>query len=364
MKLEDLLESGSVIGILGGGQLGKMFASAAHNLGYRCVVYDPDEGSPAGATTMKHIARAYDDKESLREFSVMCDVITLEFENVPDISMKYLEEFGALLRPSRSVLRMTRNRYREKKLVESCGLRCPKWRAISSLEELELAVELLGEGGVLKTAESGYDGKGQRRILSTDEVSEVWKSLNTDLAVYEQWQEEIREISVIIGQNGRGETASFEPTLNHHSNNILEMSLVPAGVSDSVRIRAHSIAETIAFALDLHGILAVEMFVTKDDEILVNEMAPRPHNSGHWTMDGAANSQYDLLLRTICNLPMPSTERLFDVEMINLLGEEINGWQNLLDNDKSGRLYIYGKKEVKSSRKMGHFTRRFPKTGS
>jgi 5-(carboxyamino)imidazole ribonucleotide synthase len=339
-----------------------MLAQSAHDLGYFCVVYDPDEEAPAGRVVSSHMVSGYDDRASLIEFGRRCDVVTVEFENIPDEALRILEGEGVQVRPGREVFAVARNRYREKQKVESCGLRCVPWRVVSSREELEMALTVLGEGGVVKAAEGGYDGKGQVRVMNWDSAGDSWKSLGVRLGVYESWIEDPYEISVIVGRNGRGELASFEATHNRHSDHILEMSVVPADISGSVRVRAKAMAEKLAKSLNLHGIMAVEMFVTGEGEILVNELAPRPHNSGHWTMDGAVSSQFRLLVSMICNLPVPLTDRVYDAEMINLLGEEIDNWRVLLSGDVPGRLYIYGKKEKRKGRKMGHFTRLFPRT--
>ena len=354
------IKPGSTIGILGGGQLGRMLAQSAARMGYHCVVYDQDQYAPAAQVAGEHIKASYEDKKSLQKFASMVDVVTTEFESVPDIALANLKAQGVLLRPDQNVFEIASNRYKEKQFVKTCGLSSPLWRVIASKEELEAALSALGEGGVLKVAKGGYDGKGQIRVNRFQDAEAAWQELATDLAIYEEWLEDVDEISVIVGRNGRGEKVHFEPSYNRHNGGILEMSVVPSDMEAGILEKATDIAFTLAERFAIHGLLAVELFVTSKGDVLVNEMAPRPHNSGHWTIEGAENSQFDVLIHMICNLPLPSTARLFDAEMINLIGSEIENWQELLKSYPSGKLHIYGKKEVREGRKMGHFTRLLP----
>jgi 5-(carboxyamino)imidazole ribonucleotide synthase len=357
-----VIAPGGVIGILGGGQLGRMTAMAAARLGYRVHTFCPDRNAPASHVSWHNTVAAYDNKSALKAFAESVDVVTFEFENIPSATTEYL----AALKPTRpkpNVLYLTQERLREKRFLASINVPTTKFLDVTRHEALESAVKALGRPAILKSAEFGYDGKGQVRIDGDMDLFEAWVKMGGEVGILEAYVDFVREISVIVARGPDGSTAIYQPVENQHKNHILDVTLVPARVSQAVAGRAEAIARHIATELGLVGLLAVEMFVTHNDEVLVNELAPRPHNSGHWTLDGCVTSQFEQFVRAVCGLPLGSTERHSDAVMKNLIGDDVNGWRDLL-NDPAVKLHLYGKTEVRPGRKMGHYTRLSPKAGN
>ena len=355
------LGPGSVIGILGDGQLGRMIALAAARLGYRCHTFADKPDSPAAQVCAHSTVAGYDDRKALDAFAAAVDVVTLEFENVPEDSVRYLAT-RVPVRPGPDVLATAQDRLLEKTFLNKAGIGTAPYRHVTDLASLEAAVEAIGRPAVLKTAKFGYDGKGQIKIDDDTRLDETFAALGTDHAVLEGWIDYALEISVIVARGLTGETASYVPVENRHVDHILDTTIIPAGISGGIAARAGEIARTAAESLDVVGLLAVEMFVTWDGEVLVNEIAPRPHNSGHWTIDGCAISQFQQLIRAICGLPLGSPERHSDAVMKNLIGEEVNAWLDILA-EPGARLHLYGKDAVRPGRKMGHVTRLTPRKG-
>ncbi len=355
------LDPGSVIGILGDGQLGRMIALAAARLGYRCHTFADRPDSPAAQVCAASTVADYDDDKALDAFADAVDVVTLEFENIPERPVRYLAE-RVPVRPDPQVLAVAQDRLLEKNFLNGVGIATAPYAHVTDLPSLEAAIAKIGRPAVLKTAKFGYDGKGQTKIDAETDLAAAFRATNSDHAVLEGWVDYALEISVIVAHGLTGETASYVPVENRHVNHILDTTIVPAGISAGIAARAGEIARRAAEELDVIGLLAVEMFVTWDGDVLVNEIAPRPHNSGHWTIDGCAISQFQQLVRAICGLPLGSTERHSDAVMKNLIGEEMNSWHDILE-EPGARLHLYGKSEIRPGRKMGHVTRLTPLKG-
>ena len=301
----ETIEPGAVIGILGGGQLGRMIAVAAARLGYRCHVFSDVADSPAAQVSEHVTVSGFDDRTQLRAFAEAVDVVTLEFENIPQEPVKYLAEFVAV-RPGPNVLAVAQDRMLEKDFLNSIGIATTPYASVESAAELEAAVSKIGSSGVLKTTRFGYDGKGQVRIHPDTDLPTAFGEMGDGPGIFEGWVDFALEISVIVARGLGGEIVSYVPVENRHVNHILDTTIAPAGVSPGVAARAGEIARRAAEALDVVGLLAVEMFVTWDGEVLVNEIAPRPHNSGHWTIEGAITSQFENHLRAVLDLPLGS----------------------------------------------------------
>lgn len=357
-----VIESGSTIGILGGGQLGRMLTLAATPLGYRCVTLDPTPDSPCGQIARQVIA-AYDDVEAARELAASCDVVTYEFENV-DAGVAALLEQESYVPQGSKLLYTTQHRLREKRAIEAAGVPVAPYREVTSADSMQQAVKELGLPCVLKTVMGGYDGKGQRVIRHMEELQDAYEELSAAGVglVLESFVPFQCEISVVAARSTKGEVQTFPPAENIHVNNILHASIVPARVSEELQARAEQLAAQLIEGLDAVGLLAVEMFVTKDGEIYVNELAPRPHNSGHYTMDACATSQFEQHIRAICGLPLADPRLLTPVVMVNILGEHMEEVLELLTSSASQtatekvipKLHLYGKSESKNGRKMGH----------
>lgn len=349
---------GSTLGVLGSGQLGRMFAIAARRLGYRVHVYSPDSDTPAGQVADREFAAAYDDQASLSEFARSVDVVTFEFENVPLSVTDCIEKY-APVRPSGYVLGVAQHRLNEKSTLKRAGLPVPEFRPVSNLGELEDAIADLGLPCVLKTSSSGYDGKGQRLLKSTADVATAWQALQTDDAVLEAFVDFRCEVSVVAARNESGEFACYAPFLNDHANHILDVTVSPTGLSPDIETAATDIARTVFETLDVIGVLCVEMFVTQAGKLLINELAPRPHNSGHLTIDAHTTCQFEQQVRAICNLPLGATTARGPAAMANLMGDLwSNGepdWKSLLSLPEV-KLHLYGKQEARPGRKMGHIT--------
>lgn len=349
-----MIAPGSTIGIVGGGQLGRMLASAAAAMGYKTHIYTPEKDAPASQVATKTTIGAYQDATALRVFGQSVDVVTFEFENVPSETLDMLGEVVSV-RPGPNVLHTTRNRIREKDFITSCAIGTAPYRAIHSREDLMEAVAILKTPAILKTTELGYDGKGQALIRTPEEALAAWQHLAAHEAIYEGFVDFTREASVIVARGLEGEVKCYPLVENHHRHHVLHRTLAPAEATVSLKQEAERIATTLAEKIDLVGIMAVEMFVTKDDHVLVNELAPRPHNSGHWTLDACATSQFEQHIRAICGWHLGDTAPLASSEMINLLGDDWLSWPRYA-RDANAHIHLYGKTESRPGRKMGHVT--------
>ena len=354
-----MISPGGTIGILGGGQLGRMIALAAAALGYRSHIFCPEPDSPAMQVTPSATLAAYDNEEALARFAAAVDIVTFEFENVPAETAEFLA-LRKPVRPGPEALRIGQDRVREKQFLNSIGAPTTAFREVASASDLMGAVGELGPRSILKTARWGYDGKGQQAIDAGSDLEAAWKNLGAGAGILEAYVDFAREISVIIARGADAIDATYVPVENRHVNHILDTSIAPAAIDPALAARSEGMARDIAARLDLIGLLAVEMFVTKSGELLVNELAPRPHNSGHWTIDACITSQFEQLVRAICGLPLGSTERHSDAVMTNLIGGDVVKWRAALD-DPNTKLHLYGKTSAPPGRKMGHVTKLLPR---
>ena len=352
------LKPGDTIGIVGGGQLGRMLAMAAGRLGLRCRVFSPDPDSPAFDVVANATCAEYADVEALELFANDVDVITYEFENVPAASVMILAARRPVL-PDRKILETTQDRLIEKDFVTRLGIKTAGYADVSSPQTLHAAIAKIGLPAVLKTRRFGYDGKGQTIIRAGDDPDRAWADLGTKSAILEAFVPFEREISVIATRSADGGVECFDVTENQHRDHILKISRVPAEISDALAAQARDTARQIANALNYVGVLAVEMFVVagnRGPEVLVNEIAPRVHNSGHWTLDGASISQFEQHIRAIAGWPLGKPLRHGDVTMTNLIGDEINSYVDWL-GVPGATVHLYGKGTPRPGRKMGHVTR-------
>lgn len=350
---------GATLGILGGGQLGRMTALAAACLGYKTHVFTPEADSPCAQVAAAATVAAYDDQEALARFAAQVDVVTLEWENIPVDSLAFLATL-APVHPGASVLAVAQDRTAEKAFANRLGVATAPWRAVRSPEEVAAARAELGAPCVLKTARMGYDGKGQTTLQADTDPAQAWAAVAGKavggLAILEGFVPFEREISVIVARRADGVSATFPVAENIHRHHILDRTRIPAAIAPAVAGQATAIAGRLAEALGVVGLLTVEMFVTPQETILVNELAPRPHNSGHWTLDACATSQFAQLVRAVCGLPLGSVAcSAAPVEMENLIGDAVERWPVLLA-DPDARVHLYGKQEARPGRKMGHVT--------
>ncbi len=336
----------STIGILGGGQLGRMMAMKATEMGYKTHIYCPDKDSPAFEKATTHTLAAYDDEAALKTFAASVDIITYEFENIPTAPLQVIAD---TLLPSINVLEICQHRIKEKETLNRLGIKTAPFAPVHNTSELQASIQKTGTPAVLKTATMGYDGKGQWKITDSN-----LPSITAGEYILEGFVNFSMEISVIVARNVSGEVKCYPPVHNTHKNHILHETIAPAPISAALAKKAESMARTIAEGLKLVGILAVEMFVC-GDELLVNELAPRPHNSGHWTMDACKTSQFEQVVRAICGLPLGSTEIICPAKMLNLIGDEIYDIKKY-EAMPNARIHTYGKKESRPGRKMGHVT--------
>ncbi len=349
---------GSTVGVLGSGQLGRMFAMSAREMGYRVHTFSPDADTPTGQISDVEVTASYDDLDAVRAFARDVDVVTFEFENVPAATAAAIDKIVPV-RPAGSVLHTTQHRIREKQFLSGAGIPVAPFRLVRSLDDLNKAIDELGTPSILKTAGFGYDGKGQARIATRDDAASAWASLKTDEAVLEGFIDFERELSIIAARTADGQFAHYGLVENQHKNHILDLTIAPAPHSASLLAAAEEIARTVLTKLDVVGVLCVELFLTRDQQLLVNELAPRPHNSGHWTIDACVTSQFEQQLRTVCGLPLGSTEQLRPAAMANLLGDV---WQHGTPNWSAVcampdvKLHLYGKLDARPGRKMGHLT--------
>lgn len=349
---------GATIGVLGSGQLGRMFAIAARELGYRIQIYSPDNDTPAGHIADVEWTAAYDDLDKVREFARGVDVVTFEFENVLSITTDAVEGIVPV-RPAGRVLHITQQRLREKSFLHANGFPVTPFRRVASLDDMLAAAKELGTPGVLKTASFGYDGKGQIKVPTYADAAAAWESLKGAEGIYEAFVNFDKEVSVVAARTLSGEFNAFPVFENRHADHILDVTFAPAAISEKLAREATELARGILEKLDVVGLLTVEMFVTRGGRLLVNELAPRTHNSGHLTIDACVTSQFEQQVRAVCGLPLGSTELRPPAAMANLLGHlwahgEPN-WPAALE-DPLVKLHLYGKTEARIGRKMGHFT--------
>lgn len=351
----------STIGILGGGQLGRMLALEARRSGYRVVIFtDEGKGCPAGQFADEEINAAYDDQAALDRFLAQVDVVTAEFENIPDSCLQAVEAVKPL-RPGRRAIYTTQHREREKLFLREKGIACAEFRIVESLPQLEAAVAELGRPCVIKTAAFGYDGKGQAKVNEETDLAAAWQPFEGHHAVVEQWVPFVCEVSVVGARSVDGRMATHGVVENQHAHHILDVSISPARVEPAIVSQALELWEAVAEGLDYVGTMAVEMFVTADGRVLVNEIAPRPHNSGHYTIDACVTNQFQQQMRAICGLTLGDPSQHTPAVMINLLGdvwpsEDVHpDWTPVLCHPRA-KLHLYGKASARPKRKMGHYT--------
>jgi 5-(carboxyamino)imidazole ribonucleotide synthase len=335
-----------------------MFAIAARRMGYRVHTFSPDADTPTGQVADVEVRASYDDLDEVRAFASRVRVLTFEFENVPAAAAAAATEV-TLVRPAGSVLHTTQHRLREKSFFAANGFPCAPFRHVRSLDDLTLALAEIGAPAVLKTAGFGYDGKGQAKILQSDQAARAWQSIGAQEAVLEGFVDFAAEVSVVAARGADGTFAHYGVVENEHRNHILDLTIAPGRVSEKVQNEAKSITRAVLEALDVVGVLCVEFFLTRDERLLINELAPRPHNSGHFTFDANVTSQFEQQLRAVCGLPLGSTVQMRPAAMANLLGDV---WANGEPDWAAAcrfpgvKLHLYGKLEPRPGRKMGHLT--------
>ncbi|MBA3272846.1 MAG: 5-(carboxyamino)imidazole ribonucleotide synthase [Chthoniobacterales bacterium] len=349
---------GATIGVMGGGQLGRMFAIAARTMGYRVEIFTPDDESPAGQFADRTHRADYRDEAAVRQFAQSVDVVTFEFENIPIATIEWCAQ-DRDVRPAGAILHTAQNRVREKNFLAGAGIPVAPYRAVRSAAELQVGVSEIGTPAILKTAAFGYDGKGQQRIDQDADLVAVWSASSADELVLEGAVDFQMELSSIVAQDAAGTMATFPVCENIHRDHILDVTVVPARIDPAVEKQAAELARAIAEKLELVGLLAVEMFLRADGELVVNELAPRPHNSGHWSIEGCVTSQFEQQVRAVCGLPLGATDILQPSAMANILGNEWKrgepNWENAL-GAPGVHLHLYGKSEPRPRRKMGHLT--------
>ena len=352
-----VLEPGATIGILGSGQLGRMLALAAARLGFRCHIFAPDRDSPAFDVVRESTRANFDDEQALARFAENVDVVTYEFENIPAETAAFLAPLVPVL-PDPKVLATTQDRIAEKDFIAGLGIGTAPYATVATSAELSAAVDRIGRPAVLKTRRFGYDGKGQAAITNETAAEAAWQDVGAQPSVLEAFVPFVREVSVVTARAADGTVECFDLTENEHRDHILKVSRVPAAVSDVTAQEARRIAETIAHHFDYIGVLTVEMFVLGDGTLLVNEIAPRVHNSGHWTLDGASVSQFEQHIRAVAGWPLAKPIRKGRVEMTNLIGHEVDDYRKWLIVPGAA-VHLYGKIAARPARKMGHVTRLF-----
>ena len=354
------LPPNSAIGIVGGGQLGRMSALAAARLGYRCHILTPEPDSPASQVSARTFVGDYEDVDLLRRFAESVAAITFEFANFSAAGLDLLASIRPV-RPSPSVLRVSQDRVAEKSFLNEAGVATAPWQMVTSRDELHAAAASIGLPGVLKTTRGGYDGKGQVTVSDPASLDQAWRTLQPKPLILERFIDFAREISVIAARGMDGAAVAFDAAENRHRNHILDLTIAPAPIATETAAAAVAIALRVARSLDVVGLLAVEMFVGHDGDVVVNEIAPRPHNSGHWTIDACPASQFELHIRAVAGLPQPPAISHTDAVMKNLVGpEEVAQWPQILATPGLAP-HLYGKAEARPGRKMGHETRLQPR---
>jgi 5-(carboxyamino)imidazole ribonucleotide synthase len=357
-KSDLLVEPGGVIGIIGGGQLARMLSLAAARLGLNTLIYSDAPDAPAFQVTPLQIAAPYDDRATLAGLADVCDVVTFEFENLPADAIGFLAE-RLPVRPGVKALAITQDRLSEKNFVASLGLKTAPYFAVASSQEARAAFLELGHRGILKTRRFGYDGKGQAKVENAEEAALAFEALKGAPAILEGFVDFAFEVSVIAARGQDGSFAAYDPPENVHENHVLRRSSVPSRLRVRRVAEAKDIARRIGDALDYIGVFAVELFVGHDGALLVNEIAPRVHNSGHWTIEACAASQFEQHIRAVAGWPLGDASRHADAVMENIIGAEVDAWLSLA---RSGAVHLYGKKAARPGRKMGHTTRLQPRT--
>ncbi len=355
-----MLAPGATIGILGGGQLGRMTALAAARLGYRTHIFADERESPAAQVAAGATVASWTDAAAIARFAEEVDVATFEFENIPAEAVRKVAALKPVM-PRPEILEITQDRLKEKDFLRGMGIGTTEYREIADAAALGRELGRLNGRAVLKSARMGYDGKGQVTVTRDTVPDDAWRLMGTSRGILEEFVDFACEASVVVARGADGSLAAYPAVENRHVNHILDTTIAPASLPPETASEAEAIARDIATRLDLVGVLAVEMFVTRDGALLVNELAPRPHNSGHWTIDACATSQFEQLVRAICGLPLGSTERHADAVMKNLIGDEVETWRDAIA-DPAARLHLYGKRTVLPGRKMGHVTRLLPKS--
>lgn len=358
MSVPAPVSPGGTLGIVGGGQLGRMIALAAAALGYRSHVYSPEPDGPAAQVAAAATVGAYDDAAALADFAAAVDAVTYEFENVPAATAALLEARRPV-RPGAHALAVAQDRLSEKAFFTGLGAQTAPYRAVADRPELDRAVAALGLPAVLKTRRLGYDGKGQALLRAPADLAAGLAAMAGRPAILEGFVDFRLEVSVVAARGAGGDIAIYDLVENRHRHHILDVTLVPAAVDGTLAAAAQAVARRVLLALDYVGVLAIEFFVTRDHRLLVNEMAPRVHNSGHWTIEGAETSQFEQAARAALGLPLGAVTRRGDAVMMNLIGEEAAAWPALLAAP-GAHLHLYGKREAKPGRKMGHVTRLLP----
>lgn len=348
------LPAGATIGILGGGQLGRMLSVAASRLGLKTHIFEPGANPPAGQVADRVTTAPYDDQQALKDFANSVDVITYEFENIPTEALDILEALREV-RPNREALRVSQDRIAEKEFLTGLGLQVAPYAPVDNLAELQAAIETIGTPSILKTRRFGYDGKGQSRLTSPDDAARAIDDTAGAPAVLEGFIDFSHEVSIIGARSADGQVACFDPGENVHRNGILHSTNVPANLSPAQRTDAILIAANILNELDYIGVVGVELFVTSAG-LIVNEIAPRVHNSGHWTQNGCVIDQFEQHIRAVAGWSLGNGERYADVEMINLIGDDVEGIPDLAGQGDVA-LHLYGKADAKPGRKMGHYNR-------
>jgi 5-(carboxyamino)imidazole ribonucleotide synthase len=349
------LTPGSTIGILGGGQLGRMLSNAASQLGFDVCIFTDEHDSPAARVSARTFVAPFDDRGALEEFARHVNVITTEFENVPAATAKALMDAGAHVRPHHHALAVAQDRFDEKSFFDSTGIATPAFAAIASQDDLDAAIAKIGAPSILKTRRFGYDGRGQIRIMTAADADGAFERLGAP-GILEAFCPFEREVSIICARSSDGAVAFYDLCENEHANGILSRTLVPARANAANTVAARTAAQRVLEAFGYVGVLTIELFVMPDGALIANEMAPRVHNSGHWTIEGALTSQFEQHIRAIAGWPLGPTSRVADVEMLNLIGSDANGWQALAA-DAGARLHLYGKRDARDGRKMGHVTK-------
>lgn len=349
------LPPGSTIGILGGGQLGRMLAHAAQRLGFDVVIYTDEEDGPAARVAARTIISDYKDRAALSLFAHEAQIVTSEFENVPAATAEILREAQARVAPPPKALAIAQDRFDEKTFLMNKGIATPPFAPVASQDDLAIALERIGAPAILKTRRLGYDGRGQLRIMTPADAEGAFAKLNAP-AILEGFCPFEREVSLIAARGADGAIAFYDLCENQHENGILARTTLPARVGAEVEANARAAMTKALEALDYVGVLTIEFFVMQDGALIANEMAPRVHNSGHWTIEGALTSQFEQHIRAIAGWPLGPTTRIADIEMLNLIGEDANDWPALAA-DPDARVHFYGKREARAGRKMGHVTK-------
>ncbi len=360
-RLSAPVPPGGMIGILGGGQLGRMLALAAARLGLKAHVFSPERDAPAFQVAAACSHAAFDDKAALAKFAQACDVVTFEFENVPSETVDHIAASKPVY-PSAATLRITQDRFAEKSFVAALGLKTSPFAKIDTREEVYAAFERISGPAVLKTRRMGYDGKGQAKVCTAEEAMRAFETFDSAPCILEGFVDFACEASVVASRAADGSFAAYDPPENIHEHHILRRSIVPSRLDAGQIDEAKAIAGKIAGALDYVGVLAVELFVTRNGALLVNETAPRVHNSGHWTLEACVTSQFEQHIRAVAGWPLGDPSRHCDAVMENIIGAEAAEWRAFAARD--GALHLYGKSEIRPGRKMGHFTRLLPRGGA